>query len=254
MWVIARFRATAFFSLRLSEATSSGGKTLIVPTPYAVKMALIDSGIRLWGTPWVKRAWEWLAPMTIAVRGACRVVVNKTFVRLLRESRDRLEVVGADGSTVRATPFARTVGFREYVYLQGPFALAFQVVEAEASVRQELRQLLPTITYLGKRGGFVQFIGLTESPDFTPKLCQGWSQPLEEVRRLSDEYLVLPLDDFGPGATFGKLSTFSPEKARLGKERIFRMTLLPYRRIRTSRSFELYELVVAGERSALSCE
>ena len=41
MWLIAEYEAVTLFSLKLSTATSSGGKTLLVPTPYALKMALL---------------------------------------------------------------------------------------------------------------------------------------------------------------------------------------------------------------------
>ena len=43
------YQPTTLFSLRPATATTSGGKSLIVPTPFAVKMALLDVAIRTQG-------------------------------------------------------------------------------------------------------------------------------------------------------------------------------------------------------------
>jgi hypothetical protein len=45
-WLIAEYQPTALFSLKISSATSSVGKTLVVPTPYSIKMALVDAAFR----------------------------------------------------------------------------------------------------------------------------------------------------------------------------------------------------------------
>lgn len=50
MWVSAEYEATALFTLKPALATSSGGKTLLVPTPYSIKMALLDVACRLEGS------------------------------------------------------------------------------------------------------------------------------------------------------------------------------------------------------------
>jgi len=46
-WLLAEYQPTALFSLKISSATSSVGKTLIVPTPYSIKMALVDAAFRV---------------------------------------------------------------------------------------------------------------------------------------------------------------------------------------------------------------
>ena len=49
MWLVARYAPTALFSLKPSLATSSGATTLLAPTPYALKMALLDVAYRTLG-------------------------------------------------------------------------------------------------------------------------------------------------------------------------------------------------------------
>ncbi len=46
MWLTSEYVATALSSLKASSATSSGGKALLAPTPYALKMALLDVACR----------------------------------------------------------------------------------------------------------------------------------------------------------------------------------------------------------------
>src|SRR3972149_509738 len=45
-WLVAEYQPAALFSLKISLATSSVGKTLVVPTPYSIKMAFVDAAFR----------------------------------------------------------------------------------------------------------------------------------------------------------------------------------------------------------------
>ena len=49
MWLVSEYEASALFTLKPATATASGGKTLLVPTPFAIKMALLDVACRLAG-------------------------------------------------------------------------------------------------------------------------------------------------------------------------------------------------------------
>ena len=43
------YKPTALFSLRDSNSTNSGAKSLFLPSPYAVKMAFLSQAISLGG-------------------------------------------------------------------------------------------------------------------------------------------------------------------------------------------------------------
>jgi hypothetical protein len=45
-WLVFLYWPTALFSLKASRATSTVGKSLLIPTPYAVKMAFLDAALR----------------------------------------------------------------------------------------------------------------------------------------------------------------------------------------------------------------
>ncbi|MCZ7554492.1 MAG: hypothetical protein M5U05_18250 [Anaerolineales bacterium] len=67
---MAEYEASALFTLKPATATASGGKTLLVPTPFAIKMALLDAACRLEGQAAAEEAWGWLGNLTVALRPA----------------------------------------------------------------------------------------------------------------------------------------------------------------------------------------
>ena len=99
MWVVAEYQPTALFSLRPATATSSGGKSLIIPTAFAVKMALLDALIRTQGVEKGRALFPMLRDLRVAILPPERVVVNSTFTKILRlkeiksKARDRKSVV-----------------------------------------------------------------------------------------------------------------------------------------------------------------
>ena len=130
MWVLATYQPTTFFSLKPSNATSSGGKTLLAPTPYAIKMGLLDAAIRTGGISYGEEAWEWIRGLSFAVRVPDRALVNNVFTRILKPTRSK----DKDG-------YDRTIGYREYVHFIGKLRLAFEI--NDDSLAQQLNELLP---------------------------------------------------------------------------------------------------------------
>ena len=57
-WLIARYQPTSLFSLKHGDATSTGAKSLLVPTPFAIRMALLDAAIRTEGIAAGRSAFE----------------------------------------------------------------------------------------------------------------------------------------------------------------------------------------------------
>lgn len=237
MWTIAEYLPTAFFSLRASSGTSSGGKSLIVPTPYAVKTALMDAAIRTQGVGQGQALFDGLRSLAIATRLPDQIVVNNTFSRILRIKE--LKTKASEKATVLAKamaqqqwPYQSTIAFREYVHFGGPLWLAFEGMEEEL-----LTPLLVQINYLGKRGGFIQ---LRRRPSTESELPDGFT------RLTSDHGGTFPLgtlqvvDDWGAALTFDRLSIYSDKPVRIGTERIFHEIVLPYRPTRFSRGYTLY--------------
>ena len=227
MWVLATYHPTTFFSLKPSNATSSGGKTLLTPTPYAIKMGLLDAAIRTEGINYGKQVWEWIRALPLAVHLPERALVNNVFTRILKPARSS----DKDG-------FDRTIGYREYVHFAGKMRLGFEI--HDDLQEGQLQRLLPHITYFGKRGGFFQFLPPIQSVEVLPSDFT----PLVEQVEWHIESQLQHLDDCDAKMSFDQADIYSGKNIRVGKERHTFLAMLPYRLRRSSRSFSDYERLI----------
>jgi hypothetical protein len=231
MWVHADYEATALFTLKPAGATSSGGKTLLVPTPYSVKMALLDVACRLEGVEAARKAWPVLAKATVGLRPADEVVVNNTFTKVLRQRRNE-----AGEGEQHAGFFGKTIAYREYAYLGGTFGLAVEV--SQPSEAEQVGRWLVNINYLGKRGGFVQVQGW---PTLSDDLPIGYLAVTGDLAGMNMDSVLTQLDDTDPKVSFDRVSVYTTERITLGKERVLKHVALPYRRMGSSRSYTHYK-------------
>ncbi len=231
MWLIADYEAVTLFSLKLSSATASGGKTLLVPTPYAIKMALLDVACRAVGIDEAERRWPELRDMNVALRPANRAVVTNLFQKVLRPRRNPAGKGDPDTG-----PFQKTIGYREYTQMVGPLGIALNWEGADR--REWLVDLMLNVSYLGKRGGFVQLLA---PPVFAADLPAGFVEATRDLKQFTINGTLQVLDDCAPSLTFDKANVYSSEKVKSGKDRVARNIVLPYRLSRSSKSFSLYE-------------
>ena len=233
MWLISEYEAVTLFSLKLSSATASGGKTLLVPTPYAFKMALLDAACRVLGVAEAERLWPQIRDLRVAVRPAERTVVTNLFQKVLRPRRGAVNLEIPD-----AGPFQKTIGYREYAQLMGPLGIGLGWQTGQDI--SWLTELLLNITYLGKRGSFMQLIRVPESAEQLP---EGFVDATSDQSGYLLNGTLQMLDDCTTSLTFTKANIYSDDKVRMGRERILRNIVLPCRLARSSKSFSLYERI-----------
>jgi len=231
MWLVAEYQPTALFSLKPAWATSSGGKSLLLPTPYAIKMALLDGLCRVKGVSVAEELWPAIRDLVIAIHGPDRIVANNTFTRILKPMRSD---AGGNGDA-----YQRTIGFREYVYLAGPIGIGLRF--EDENLIAMLTEGLLQISYLGKRGSFVQLVAPPRTLDDLP---DGFFAIVDdESGTFRIEGILHELDDTGREATFEKVNIFSGKSIRLGKERVLRHVTLPYRLVCSSKAYTYYERI-----------
>ena len=239
-WLIARFQPVGLFSLKHGEATSTGGKSLLIPTPFAIRMALLDVALRVEGATQAERYVEIIRALKIALRPAAYAAVSGLFGKILKPERNR--------DTERAmTP---TIAFREFVHLRDEFALAFG---GEGDALQKIAHWLPQITYLGKRGSFVQLLDApkwVDLPDSGPPdgfiLLQGTDLQQDNLPASFPLGVLQRVDDWSDSITFAKTNVFdasSEGKIKVGKDRMRVDVFLPYQMVRSGRGFTLYERI-----------
>ena len=246
MWTVARYLPVAPFSLKPAAATSSGGKTLLAPTPYAIKMALLDVAIRTGGIDEGERLLPYLRDLSVAIALPDDLLVLKGFSKIQRPLKDKSDEQKALEAQARGHwPMQPTIAYREYVYYRDAFQLAFTSPDQE-SIPAELPRLLTCINYFGKRGGFMQIM---EPPRQQDQLPGGLFTELtaEGLQQFHPDGTMQVLDDCGKSLTFQRANIYSSERIIVGKERILRHVVLPYRLKSSSRSYSWYERISMEE-------
>jgi ABC-type transporter Mla MlaB component len=241
-WLAVRYLPVSSFSLKSALATSSGGKTLLVPTPYAIKMALLDAAIRAYGVAAGERLFPLLRDLRVALAVPSNLVVQNSFGKIRRpweapkkKGADTRAAVAADLAR-RNYPWKATIAYREFVQYGGPLSLAFATLDGTDPA--PVAALLPCINYLGRRGGFLQIAAPPEHLDALPALYRMLTDPI--ATDYGEDWTLQMLDDCAPTLTFSQANIYTDDRIILGKQRVLRHVPLPLRLARSSRSFSLY--------------
>jgi hypothetical protein len=226
-WLVIGYEPTSLFSLKTSLATSSVGKTLLVPTPYSIKMAFVDAAFRT-GLSTDECAKFLISLVGVETRigppdSAC---VTHTFVKIRQESRD--------SDPLR--PYIASIAYREIVHHQGLWRWAFDLAAGDDTLADLLVRIAPHVNYIGKRGSFIQFVGFSRASD----LGATFTQPTDGQWILPRRAHVAPLDDFGPEADLETLSSFTSKKPSRDKHRRFVDTVIPVGLVNTGPGFSEY--------------
>lgn len=236
-WLILKYSPVSLFSLRSTMSTSKGGKTLLVPTPYAVKMALIDATFRIataaTGDAPSREMFQLIKARTIRIRPPSECVVQNTFVKIRQEERD-----------APAGMYVPTIAYREMVYYRGDLEIAIGVGGLTESQISTIQVAAAHVNYLGKRGSFIQFL----QSEVTTALQAGYSLTITNSANgmpLGIYGVSHFLDDFGPELCkakdgFERISTFHENAMTLNKHRVLVPTLIPYREVEATRSYTRY--------------
>ncbi len=250
-WLALSYAPVAPFSLRPSASTSAGGKTLLLPTPYAVKLALVDATIRSEGIAAGETLFEDLKRTAVGLLPAEHACVTNTFARSLKKTRGAKQ--GAqevddgeeeDGSEEGGWPFSRTLLYREICVLSGPLTVALGL--REDRLREPFERAARGVNYFGKRGGFFQLLRMDVIDWLDARTVVvdplGWEPKVTFVGEVA-----CVLDDLGSAATLDAVSPFSGASAAWGRDRVAQTRLLPVRRVATGSHFTAYERLPADQ-------
>lgn len=238
-WLILRYEPTSLFSLRMTHATNKGGKTLLVPTPYAVKLALIDACFRMYEgeTAVAKARWvfDLIKGRQIRIGPPRDCVVQNTFIKIKQEERGAAKGI-----------YAPTIAYREFCFYAGQLKIALAVDGLTDDEIDDLKKVAARVNYLGKRGSFMQFLGAEYHKGRLPK---GYSCPESEADIVGGGYRATNyLDDFGEALVrdrdgFDRINTYSTKPSGLGTFRVLIPTLLPYRYSSSSKHYTHFRCV-----------
>jgi hypothetical protein len=216
-WLIFRYSPVALFALKTSRATSTAGKSLLIPTPYAIKMAFVDASLRhrLTDRPdWLVRE---LARASVRVGVPQHACVTGTIQTVRHETRD------SERKRNPGIPFYRSsIAMREVVHCRGMLRVAFDLATCGEPLQALLLRTAPAINYFGRRGSFFQYRDSERVTD----LDSTFSEPGDPASAPAWGHLAT-LDDFGPGATFAALNSFTSTPIERGVHRQLVDTMIP---------------------------
>lgn len=233
MWTIATYEAVSLFSLKVATATSTGGKSMLLPTPFAYKMALLNVVIQDVGVNRAQELWPMIRDCSMAINGPEQIITNNTFTKILKPNRN----VATSPDTGLVSTMIKSIGFREYVYWKGKTQVALEVQDHEAEM---WFKWMTRINYLGKRGGFIQ---TTAESIQTEKLPEQFTLLTELNKGFMLNGTLQVMDDCGPKVTFEQVDIYSNKNMKVGKDRLLRHIVLPYRVQQSSRGYTLYERI-----------
>lgn len=213
----ALYKPTALFSLKDSNSTSSGAKSLFLPSPYAIKMAFLSQAISLGGENFTenKKLFEAIRDAKISYFIKGDFCVNNCFIKIQKQ-RDK-------------EPFRPTVSFREYLFISDVIEIIFDVNSKDTI--DALKKYLFTINYFGKRSCFFQFIKYQE-PSSEPNVKEF------DVGNMSSGILQ-EYDDFNGKARFDTVNSFSSTPTKRDKK----ILVLPLKNVASSKSYNYYKVV-----------
>lgn len=224
-YLVAHYVPTALFSLKDSQATNAAGKTLLVPSPYAVKMALLDVAARSQGLATAQEVFTWLKLLEVRPSPPQLACVTNAFIKIQRPPKNHEPL----------EPFKPTIAFREYAQFQGELRLAFEIGSLKPVQLEMFNRLLLRVNYFGKRGGFMQFTGFSELEELDASFVT-----MTGDQKPSSGSVMHYLDDFGPKMTWDKADIYAKDKP----DREIKTALLPYQLKRSSKRSSLYWRVV----------
>ena len=216
----AIFQPTTLFSLKESNSTNKGAKSLFLPSPYSVKMAILNQAITIGGELQKleeKKSQEFGfirdSKISFHIQKSTRFCVNNSFVKIQEPVRE-------------GSGFKPTISFREYIFISDSIEIIFEVSTPEA--KKYLSHYLYRINYFGKRGCFFQFLGFNENPP------EANVKPFEVKNGLAG--VLQSYDDFDEKATFDSVSNYSTANSKRKKY----ILVLPLSIESSTKSFTLF--------------
>jgi hypothetical protein len=178
--------------------------------------------------------------VAVRIRPPAAAVVTHTIVKVRQEPKrpEPLE------------PYISNVAYREVVHHDGTWLWALDLAAGDVVLAERLAACLPRINYVGKRGSFVQFLGLSRRSEIDASFTQPYDPAAGFIA--PPAWHVQALDDFGPEADLNALSSYSSAKPQRDRHRVFPTSIVPLGLRNTGPGFSEYRAQESGEHAPRS--
>ena len=225
MWLEIIYKPTSLFSLKLSSATNSAGKSLPGPSPYSVKMALLNTIITYDSLEVAQKNFNLIRDLDLHFCLPETFVINNCMIRILKDN-DKVPK-----ASKAINPFKSTVAFREYVYLSDKIHIAFDISNISDEGVQFLQKWFARINYFGKKGCFFQFSGF----DKKEILSNSYIKVLDKS---FPPGIMFPMDDVDKKAEFKNMDNYDFKTKAKRTEKIY---IFPYKQVEANKNYTFFK-------------
>lgn len=219
-WVQAEIEFAACYSYRVPDLSPSFAVCCPVPSPAAIRLALVDAVIQHTGSVGQGRAlFELVKTARLEIQPPPRVAVVKFFLKRLKRDKQH-----------KTAPTVVSTGMREYCFPAGPL-----VVWMEAEESSRVAEAFRWLRRLGTTDSLASCTTAQGNPDVAScvRLVNGGS-PVAELSGRP----VFTLHELKPQSTFDQVNPFS--RPRRGQPFEKRLYVLPMVRERAGENWVIY--------------
>jgi len=207
MWLEVEYIPTSLFSFKDINATNTAATSLLFPTPYAVKMALVSEAIQKDNITKGKEIFDLVKEKEIKFKLPEIAVVNKTFgsINDLRNERGRSKPA-----------------YREYVYFDGILKIALNIEDINEKIIKYLKKLFVSTNYFGKKGSFMQF----RSFELAEKLSDDYLKLIQEKNiNFENQSIIQQTEDVPKDASFEAVNIYDSTESLKRKDNKLRFVV-----------------------------
>ncbi len=224
MWLEIEYVPTSLFSFKDIKATNTAATSLLFPTPFGVKMALISEAIKKFDLEKGKYVFKLVKEKEIKYNLPEEAVVNKTFGRI----NDLRNKIG------RSKP-----AYREYVYFNGSLRLAINTDDLSQEAINLLKLLFVRINYFGKKGSFMQF----KKSKITEDLNDNYLKLMNEGKiDFKFKSIVQQTEDIPSDASFEAINIYN-ENENLSRDNNERLYVVNIEKTLSGDGYQYYKIL-----------
>ena len=216
----------------MSGATNSAGKSLICPSPYSVKMALLNAIITYDSLETAKDNFSFIRDLEMQFCLPNNIVVNNCLIKIAKDN-DKVSP-----AIKEINPFKSTIAFREYVYLCDEIRIAIRInSDTDLFVQDKidfLQKWFMHINYFGKKGCFFQFI----SAETIDELSDDYSKILDNSFPAG---IMFPMDDVNKTAQFNNLDNFDSSNKDAKRDK--QIYIFRFHQVSSNKNYTFYRRI-----------
>ena len=220
-WIGVELNFGSLFSYRMPNLSPSFALTSPVPSPAALRLAIVDSAIRHTGSlDYGEDIFEFIKGVSLEIEPSDRVAVLKFFIKRLKP--------GKQGELLEST------AVREYCHFVGPMKIYLSPTDRI----EEICGLLKRLNHIGTSDSLVHCKALISndvpSSDTICKEVISVKPDISNMRRRP----VVTLNDLDPKASFDQINPYS--NVRRGRPYQQKLLVLPLVEERRGENYVIY--------------